>query len=322
MRDVGDQHADMGEPRRARVLRLCARSERAAARSVASPCCDGAGSARRNTDCCSCRSLLDCSSRPSRVGAGVSPSIPKGFVQARPMTFALAIGVIAVAFAPPTLAEAQAKSQVLPVVRCSTTYAVPRGQSPFRPPHGVHPPAIPRKLVGAVTGAVGRQLAFYSNGWISLIAPRGWHCSGGVGRDGSLVLTVLPPHVSHVTTKAAAVTAFIASPGTGQVGYTACPFFPHATRPRAVPCPTIPRREHIHRLDARAVAFVDPPHVKGTGYPSGGPYPASGVVMFNAATKVRGHPKPTASWSTCTLPTTQRARCTATINDFLSRYRL
>jgi hypothetical protein len=83
----------------------------------------------------------------------------------------------------------------LAVTHCPTSYG---GGNPT-------PPKIPRRLV-----VPSPRLAFYSNGWITVLAPRGWHCSGGVGSDGNQSFEVLPPYVSQVTPQAAAVTAYVA----------------------------------------------------------------------------------------------------------------
>jgi hypothetical protein len=61
-------------------------------------------------------------------------------------------------------------------------------------------------------------------------------------------------------------------------------------------------------------SFADPPGVRGTGVPSGGQYPANGVMTY--------YPRAAnGSWmETCTLPAGQKAECTASLNAFLARY--
>ena len=212
-----------------------------------------------------------------------------------------------------SLATAAPESATLPVVRCATTYGVSQSNAP----------RVPSRLSADITAPLVQRLAFYSNGWISLLAPRGWHCSGAVGADGTLSLDVLPAYVSGVTSTAAAVTALIPSACIGCIGEMACPFFPEASRmsPYAQ-CGHIPTRERVYRLSAHAITFDDPPGVTGTGHPSGGPYPASGVVMFNGVTTASRSVYPRAAQETCTLPEAQHALCTAAMNDYLRRYRL
>ena len=201
---------------------------------------------------------------------------------------------------------------LLPVVRCSTPPSVSGFLPQFRRsgfPHG------PR---AAVSVSLGRRLAFYSNGWLTLLAPRGWKCSGAVGATGHLYVSVLPPNarsqVVYVSKRTPAVTAEIPSPDTGEVGGLACPFFPGAApQPGWAHCPGIPTSERVVRLGPDAVAFSDPPYFRGTGNPSGGPYPANGVVVYRKA-----H----AALATCTLPSVEHAECTAILNDFLARYPL
>jgi hypothetical protein len=188
----------------------------------------------------------------------------------------------------------------LAVTHCPTSYG---GGNPT-------PPKIPRRLV-----VPSARLAFYSNGWITVLAPRGWHCSGGVGSDGNLSLSVLPPYVSQVTPQAAAVTA--SRDSSGQAASDACPFFPEFDYP-GLPCTKIPARERVTRLTARSVAFEDPPRVTGDGWPSGGPYPANGVVIARES-KSQGAG---ANKETCTLPQSEHALCAAILSDFRRRYRI
>lgn len=54
--------------------------------------------------------------------------------------------------------------------------------------------------------------------------------------------------------------------------------------------------------------------MRGTGVPSGGQYPANGVMTY--------YPRAAnGSWvETCILPPGQKAECTASLNAFLARY--
>jgi hypothetical protein len=63
------------------------------------------------------------------------------------------------------------------------------------------------------------------------------------------------------------------------------------------------------------VLFEDPPGIAGSGWPSGGADPANGVVGLV------GSPENELVYrSTCTLPASEHAICTASQNDLISRY--
>jgi hypothetical protein len=62
--------------------------------------------------------------------------------------------------------------------------------------------------------------------------------------------------------------------------------------------------------NATTAFFEDPIGVSGVGDPSGGPYPANGVVTYNGTS---------ATEATCTLPESDHALCTVVLNDFLRK---
>ncbi len=164
---------------------------------------------------------------------------------------------------------------------------------------------------------VARRLAFYTTGYVSVVAPRGWRCGGGTGATGALFISVSPEGGFVARSNAPAVTAYFGSPGTGEVGGVACPFFPNVKDRPNPTCP-VPASERVVRLGVHTVAFEDPPHVTGTGQPSGGPMPANGVVVYNDSNpRVRN-----AAQETCTLPESKHEICTAILNDFIQRYPL
>ena len=62
------------------------------------------------------------------------------------------------------------------------------------------------------------------------------------------------------------------------------------------------------------MAFTDPPGIKGTGQPSGGQYPANGVMTYHPSAQ-------DGSWQeTCTLPASEKDVCTVVLNTFVSWY--
>jgi hypothetical protein len=70
----------------------------------------------------------------------------------------------------------------------------------------------------------------------------------------------------------------------------------------------------VVQLSAGVVAFTDPPGVSGDANPSGGRYPASGVMTY--------HPgNPDGSWTeTCTLPPADKSLCTVVLDYFLDSH--
>jgi hypothetical protein len=222
-------------------------------------------------------------------------------------------GVIAVAMVLAFCPLAAAVNGVaLPVVRCWTGPDVSGFLPQFKPS------GLPRGLTAEMSRELAGQLAFYSTGWVTVIAPRGWRCSGATGATGALLIAVAPnARAGDLHPKALAVTAYFGSPGTGEVGGVACPFWPNV-RDRPNPRCPVPVGERVSRVGTSAIAFEDPAHVSGTGNPSGGPYPSNGVVVYNAS-----KPQvPKAAQETCALPQSEHATCTAILNDFLRRYPL
>jgi len=200
----------------------------------------------------------------------------------------------------------------IPVLRCST----PPNRTGFLPQFRLS--GFPRRGPAVVNARLASQLALYSNGWLTLLAPRGWKCRGVLGATGHVFLSVLPAgarsKVVSGSTRTPEVTAELPSAGTSEVGGLACPFFPTAApQPGWTRCPSIPAGEAVARLGPRVAAFEDSPGVAGTGDPSGGAYPANGVVVYRESR---------AALATCTLPEAKHAECTAILNDFIARYPL
>jgi hypothetical protein len=79
---------------------------------------------------------------------------------------------------------------------------------------------------------------------------------------------------------------------------------------------TKPAEEQSTQLSSTVVEFEDPPGVAGDGDPSGGPYPANGVMVYGPGSAMDG------SWTeTCTLPASEHAICTLSLNEFASLYK-
>jgi hypothetical protein len=131
-----------------------------------------------------------------------------------------------------------------------------------------------------------------------MLAPAGWNCSGIVGADGGEGLDAYPSDQSapsglgsQAPSNAVGVSVNIPSANTGPAVDLACPYFPNATsvwgpgttcQSRLLDRSSPPAGEVLHQEGPNVVEFEDPPGVTGLAYPSGGDYPANGVVVWDA----------------------------------------
>jgi len=196
----------------------------------------------------------------------------------------------------------------LPVVSCPTSV-------------GINRPAVslPRSRPVAVPQALAAGLSVYADtqGVMELLGPKGWSCTAAYGADGSGGITVYPSGEGP-----SSPVAIVGSETSACAGCTlaqACRLFPGAAtalrNALGEACPArLPVAETVATVAAGIVAFEDPPGVKGDGQPSGGQYPANGVMTY--------HPSaPDGSWQeTCTLPASEKDVCTAVLNTFVSWY--
>lgn len=167
-------------------------------------------------------------------------------------------------------------------------------------------------------------------GGMRLLGPQGWSCSAMYGADGSGGVVVYPPGESVPSDWGAgwklpadsSVQAIIGSQTSACVGCAegqACPLFGTAARDFQAnfqrPCPASrPAAEAATRLSSGVMAFADPAGVAGDGIPSGGRYPANGVMTYYSGNQ-------DGSWvETCTLPAASKDVCTTTLNYFLTSY--
>jgi hypothetical protein len=209
----------------------------------------------------------------------------------------------------------------LPVVSCPTTVAIAATPAPV---------ALPSSRPAAVPSAVAARLAVYADtrGTMALVGPKGWSCAAAYGADGSGGVVIYPPGTPAPLT-AEAVWKLGQATAMGIYGtessacYTctlgqACPLFPAAARTfrsyLGHGCGTRPAAETVTPVSSGIVSFEDPPGVRGDATPSGGRYPASAVMTY--------YPNvPDGSWlETCTLPDSDKAECTATLNTFIAWY--
>ena len=205
----------------------------------------------------------------------------------------------------------------LPVVICPTSFATPPS----------NPPSIPKLMTVTVPNDLANQLYVYTDqdSIMALVAPSGWVCHADYKTDGSGGVSVYPASEalpSSPLPPGATTRAIVASQTGGCAGCAvlqACPLFATAaTAYQSVfskPCPTArPSSEAVAPISASTVSFSDPPGTSGNGIPSGGAYPAHGVMTY--------HPQPNASsWlDTCTLPSSDQPICTVVLNRFIASY--
>jgi hypothetical protein len=200
-----------------------------------------------------------------------------------------------------------ASTVALPVLKCPTVFGVTGAAR--------HVPAtIAVKGAGPTQGLVA-----YTNTEIFLIGPRGLRCSGLVAADGGSQVIAWAPGQAKPALHAHGVglTLTIDPACAGCRADDACPFFTQLARKLGFPCGAgVPAGEAVVRRSPSLALFEDPPGVAGSGWPSGGPDPANGVVGTH------GHPVGDALVyrSTCTLPAVDHAICTASLNDVIARY--
>jgi hypothetical protein len=187
--------------------------------------------------------------------------------------------------------------------------------------------AIPTSMDMSVPSSLADQLGVYEDnqGIMRLLGPRGWNCNASYGADGSGGVAVYPP--GQAVSEA---TAFTPSDAEGVVADEtsactvcregqACPLFSVAASDYQQdyngPCPASrPATEAVEQISPGVLGFLDPPGVAGDGVPSGGPYPANGVMTYYSGDE-------SGSWlDTCTLPTSEHQLCTVVLNQFVLDY--
>jgi eukaryotic-like serine/threonine-protein kinase len=196
----------------------------------------------------------------------------------------------------------------LPVVSCPTFLGVS------------HPPvSLPRSRSAVVPQALAAGLSVYADtqGIMELLGPKGWSCTANYGADGSGGVTLYPPGTGPQSP--VAIDGSQTSACVGCALAQACPLFPSAARAYrsdfGQACPAQrPAAETVMTIAAGIVTFEDPPGVKGDGRPSGGQYPADGVMTYPSNLD-------DGSWQeTCTLPPSEKNTCTAVLKAFITWY--
>lgn len=198
-----------------------------------------------------------------------------------------------------------------PVVACKTTYA-------SSPPPTTSAPLPSYTFVGVPPDEL-TQLTYYEtpDGGMQVLAPSGWKCSASFGSDGSGYVSVRAAGSSSTSPEAVNIneTSACLDCDLDQ----ACPLFTAAAQAlsqQKLECPSFPPFGELDKLiNSHVAVFKDPPGVQGDGEPSGGTYPANGVVVYPGLdTQIAG-------WKeTCTLPPSENALCTASVNYFIQQY--
>lgn len=210
----------------------------------------------------------------------------------------------------------------LPVVACPTTDAVAATVTPV---------SLPSARAVVVPAGAATDLAVYADtqGGMALVGPSGWKCAASYGADGGGGIVVYPSgeavpqswNAGWKLTPGSATTAITGSESSACYTCTlakACPEFPAAAKAFASylghSCGSRPAREIVTAISSGLVSFEDPPGVYGKGQPSGGQYPANGVLTYYPG-------NPNGSWlETCTLPAGEKSTCTAVLNAFIAWY--
>jgi hypothetical protein len=227
----------------------------------------------------------------------------------------LLLSVVATGPHPASASAVKAAYPAVPVTACRTDFGADEAPAP----------QIATRLPFAGSTSVAARVAFYSNGFVTLLGPRGWSCHGVEAADGGRSLSVFPPGgrdpllVDHPG--GTGVTALLDYTGHGPGALLVCSLFPDtaaAALARGISaCSAPPPREEVDRPTPDVVVFRDPAGVRGTGLPSGGSNAASGVVSFPQLA-----PEPASvpiAKATCSLPAASSGLCSAIIGDFVTR---
>jgi hypothetical protein len=224
----------------------------------------------------------------------------------RARRIAAVLAVLAVLAAVAASSSAGAATTRIPVVRCPTVFGVTGN-------HHRAPASLAVDAAGPTHGLVA-----YTNTSLFLIAPRGLRCSGIVAADGGTQVVVWaagePRPQPH--SRGIGLTLSVDPACASCRANDACPFFTTLARQAGFPCAAgIPAGERVLRPSRSVALFEDPPGVRGSGWPSGGRFPANGVVGTLPSSI-----EALVYRATCTLPAADHAICTESLNDVIARH--
>jgi hypothetical protein len=231
----------------------------------------------------------------------------------RRLLVAAAVGLAVLVPAGSPVASAAATTSV-PVIVCPTSNGASGVPSPVGPSV-----RVPRSAA---------HLVLYSStsGYIQILGPKGLSCRADIGMDSTATI------IASLSGDGRA----IGHGGVEAVGYPscvgcilslACPFFPAALKAlhddyKGVSCGSQPVGQTVRRLSTEVVAFWDPAGEYVSSHsesfvPSNSPYPTNGVAVYETH-HFKGYSYPIAMEAICVLPATERALCTAVLDEFLS----
>jgi hypothetical protein len=203
----------------------------------------------------------------------------------------------------------------IPVVPCPVTSGT--NQTPVV--------GVPQRLAATLPGSISSRLNFYSNGEMSVLAPKGWACTSLFATDGGHNLVAYPPGQANPSNGSAppdaqGVVGILDYTGHGPGVEEICGLFPNAPvvqhyETEVGNCHQSPS-ETISRVTPDVATFRDPPNVKGSGDFVGDANPISGVAIFpqNDPGNVGDITK-----ETCGLASRDSAVCAWIIGDFMVR---
>ncbi len=241
----------------------------------------------------------------SSAPSSPAPSSPSAAGSVSPSLQSVPVSPSAIVSATPTAPTLVA----LPVVECPTQYGIANPG----PPGAVKSVTLP--------GEVASSVANYTDGLhnMSVVGPRGWHCSALDAADGTESLFIAPP--GTLVTPPIAYTKDLregigaSSGGSAQMPYwLTCAAMPDLGVTGDLPCTKVPAGERFTRIDHTTADFIDPPGVAGIGTPSGGRDTARGQIRYS--------PRPIPSMGdlaaevTCALPASDAALCQTILDGF------
>jgi hypothetical protein len=219
---------------------------------------------------------------------------------------ALIVALACAAAAQAATHSGAARTATLHVVRCPTEFGSSYRAKPLR------------TITVAASPSAVHGLVAYTNTELYLIAPSGERCAGIVAVDGGARIEVWPAHEAKPGQhgRGAGQTLFSDTACVGCKADDACPYYSQFAALLTIPCAGgIPVGERAYGFTTHITQFADPPHVAGSGWPSGGPYTASGVIGVNGS-----FTQGAVFRSTCTLPSAEEAVCKISLDDVVARY--
>ncbi len=177
--------------------------------------------------------------------------------------FAFAVGAgVGFLMSVTSLAGAAAVSgeqiSVLPVVSCDTTFGISGQAAPWHP----------QSLAATMSGTAAKRLNFYSNGFFTVLAPRGWACAGLVAADGGSSLSVYPVGAKPANGATASATSPSVTitgeyTGHGPGALLVCVYFPSSPAARffgsgGPACPKLPAGTRVQLLTADIAEAREP----------------------------------------------------------------